>query len=214
MNYPILYTFRRCPYAIRARLTLYYSGVTVRIREVELKNKPQGLIEASPKGTVPVLILEDGSIIDESLDIMDWALLQSDPKGWHEPKNLSAAKKLIQINDYEFKPLLDNYKYPQSSAKQDPVYYLEKLKPYLQMLNQRLINSEFFFGKQINIADIALFPFIRQFAMVDKAWFDQSPYPSLQNWLNYFLDSDLFQAVMKKYQPWDGNQEPILTQHI
>lgn len=210
MAYPVLYTFRRCPYAIRARMTLRYAGIKVRIREVALKHKPQAMLDASPKGTVPVLVLDDGTVIEESTDIMYWALHQSDPNQWNHPVYQRDSVKLIRINDKEFKPLLDNYKYPQSSEKQDPVYYRDQTQPYLQMLNHRLSGSPFLFGTTINIADVALFPFIRQFAMVDKEWFDQTPYVDLQKWLQTLLGSDLFNAVMKKYQPWDGQEEPVL----
>lgn len=213
MPYPTLYTFRRCPYAIRARMALWYAGIGVRIREITLKQKPQAMLDASPKGTVPVLVLEDGTVIDESIDIMRWSLLHADPQNWCDSNYQIQSDRFILVNDNEFKPLLDNYKYPQSSEKQDPIYYRNQIKPYLQTLNQQLSDYQFLFGDKINIADVALFPFIRQFAMVDKTWFDQAPYPHLQQWLQAFINSDLFQSVMQKYQAWEGQEEPILIRH-
>ncbi|WP_207385823.1 glutathione S-transferase [Legionella bozemanae] len=195
---PILYTFRRCPYAIRARMALVYSKIKVEQREVELKNKPQEMLLASPKGTVPVLILENGHVIDESIDIMIWALTQFDPEGWLSIGQKDKWHELIRLNDIKFKPILDNYKYPQKSEKKDPLYYREEAQEYLYKLNSLLIRNHFLLANHINIADIALFPFIRQFYMVDPQWFAQSDYKSLHAWLQFFLDSELFLTVMKK----------------
>nr|WP_182351555.1 glutathione S-transferase [Legionella sp. PC1000] len=198
MDYPILYTFRRCPYAIRARMTLAYSKIKVEPREVELKNKPQEMLLASPKGTVPVLILENGRVIDESIEIMIWALTQSDPDGWLSVGHKDKCHELIHLNDIKFKPILDNYKYPQKSEKKDPLYYREKAQEYLYKLNSLLMKNHFLLGNHINMADVALFPFIRQFYMVDPQWFAQSGYKYLHAWLQFFLDSELFLTVMKK----------------
>ena len=196
--YPLLYTFRRCPYAMRARMALEYSNVSVHQCEVDLKNKPREMIEASAKATVPVLILEDGQVIDESIDIIIWALKQSDPDGWLRAELKSKCDTLIQCNDVEFKPILDNYKYPQSSEKKDPEYYRDNAKIYLDHLNSLLMKNRYLLADHISFADVALFPFIRQFCMVDKRWFEQSDYKHLQAWLNSFLNSKLFLLIMKK----------------
>lgn len=210
-NKLILYTFRRCPYAIRARMALYYAGVTVHIREILLKDKPQAMLKVSPKGTVPVLVMPDDRVIDESLEIMRWALAQADPDNWYTQNLQQQSDLLIQMNDKEFKPILDSYKYPQRSEKQDPFYYRKQAEPYLHTLNDQLSTSRYLISNTINIADVALFPFIRQFAMVDTQWFDNIPYPYLQAWLNRFITSDLFTAVMEKYAPWTGGVEPVLA---
>lgn len=213
-NKLILYSFRRCPYAIRARMALYYAGVKVHIREILLKDKPQAMLKASPKGTVPVLVMPDDNVIDESLGIMRWALTQSDPDGWYTQNLQQQSDMLIQINDNEFKPILDSYKYPQRSEKQDPFYYREQAFPYLQTLNDKLSTTQYLISNTINIADVALFPFIRQFAMVDTHWFDNIPCPYLQAWLSRFITSDLFTAVMEKYVPWTGGLEPVLAPRL
>lgn len=191
---PILYTFRRCPYAIRARMALAYAGILTDQREVDLKNKPPELVIASPKATVPVLILDDGRIIDESIDIMRWALEQSDPDGWQKPD----CGELIYLNDTSFKLILDNYKYPERSENKDPIYYRDQAKIYLNHLNSLLKQNQYLIADEISLADVALFPFIRQFYSIDKEWFKQSGYKKLNSWLNAFLNSELFLQVMKK----------------
>ena len=186
----ILYTFRRCPYAIRARMALSYANVSVEECEVDLKNKPPELFLASPKGTVPVLILETGQVLEQSLDIMRWALSQSDLEMQRDA--------LIDVNDSNFKLVLDNYKYPQRSEKNDPVYYREKARAHLERLNSLLNAHRYLLADHITFADVAIFPFIRQFYFVDKQWFEASEYKSLQAWLDTFLNSTLFVHVMTK----------------
>lgn len=210
MTHPVLYSFNRCPYAIRARMVLRYADITVRIREIALKNKPEAMFEASPKGTVPILQLNDGQVIDESLDIMLWALSHSDPDDWFSEKDQLRITQLIAINDREFKPLLDNYKYPQRSIKQDPIYYRNQAIPYLENLNEAIDKHQWLVREQICLADVALFPFIRQFAMVDSDWFWQTSLSKLHTWLQGLLESELFLSVMKKYEPWSGEKEPLL----
>lgn len=196
--YPILYTFRRCPYAIRARMALAYTQIKVHQYEVDLKEKPQEMLQASAKGTVPVLILADGTVIDESMDIIMWALNQSDPDNWLNPELKDKSDDLIRINDNYFKPLLDNYKYPQKSAKNDAGYYRNEAKDYLNLLNSLLITKRYLLADQISFVDVAIIPFIRQFYMVDQEWFEQSNYQALLTWLKSFLNSELFLNVMKK----------------
>ena len=195
---PILYTYRRCPYAMRARMALAYAGIITDQREISLKNKPFNLIMASPKATVPVLILENGRVIDESLDIMRWALEQSDPDNWLNPLVRAQCDELIHLNDTQFKTLLDNYKYPQRSEKKEPIYYRDQAEIYLNQLNSLLMQNRYLLANEITFADVAIFPFIRQFFIVGKQWFDQSDYAFLKIWLASFINSALFSLVMKK----------------
>ena len=195
---PILYTFRRCPYAIRARMALAYAGVITDQREVSLKNKPLDLIIASPKATVPVLILKNGRVIDESIDIMMWALEQSDADGWLKPSLKAHCDEIIHFNDTSFKPILDNYKYPERSEKKEPIYYRDKAKIYLNQLNSLLTQNRYLLADDITLADVAIFPFIRQFFLVDKQWFEHCDYEFLKIWLDSFINSELFLLVMKK----------------
>lgn len=207
----LLYSFRRCPYAIRARMALSYAGISVGIREVKLSNKPMELINASKKATVPVLVLDSGEIIEESIDIMHWALAQSDPEHWLRADLQEKVDDLIYKNDHEFKPLLDSYKYPQSAPVNDPVLYRQQALSFLSALNALLSTSSYFLSDKPSMADVAIFPFVRQFCMVDKDWFMQSSLDKLIAWLTFFLDSPLFMRVMKKYPPWKaGEQEPLL----
>jgi glutathione S-transferase len=179
-------------------MALAYSGVELNKVEVDLKNKPQDLLNASAKGTVPVLILKEGLVIDESIDIMLWALSIFDPDDWLNVLFKESGDKLICLNDREFKPLLDKYKYSKSSGI-DPCVYRDKAHNYLNQLDMRLKNNRFLLTNNICLADIALFPFIRQFYMVDQQWFEHSDYNHLQRWLLYFLHSKLFLTVMKKF---------------
>jgi len=191
---PILYSFRRCPYAMRARMALKYSGINVEIREVKLSNKPQEMLNYSSKGTVPVLILSNAQVIDESLDIMLWAISQHDPNNWQ----LEEFKQLIDENDSVFKQYLDKYKYSVRYPEHSTEYYRQQGEVFLQQLEQNLAKHKYLLCDQITIADVAIFPFIRQYAHVDKQWFDQTPYRQLQTWFDEFLQSDLFNAIMKK----------------
>ncbi|MDQ6980482.1 MAG: glutathione S-transferase [Ghiorsea sp.] len=197
---PILYTFRRCPYAMRARLALTYVEMRLEYREIMLKNKPQAMLDVSPKGTVPVLVLENGEIIDESLDIMLWALQQSDPENWLQHKE--EAFILIEENDNTFKPWLDRYKYADRFPEQTQTFYRTQGELFLHKLENKLSQFTFLFGNQPTLADFAIFPFVRQFASVDKAWFNQSAYPKLQKWLNSHLESSLFEKTMVKRPVW------------
>jgi len=197
---PVLYSFRRCPYAIRARLALAYAGVRVELREVSLKNKPRQLLEISTKGTVPVLQLMDGGVIDESLDIMRWALAQQDPDDWLAAGD--EAESLVAVNDGEFKHYLDRYKYADRYPEFSVDYYRGKAESLLAVLEERLMHSGNLAGKHASWVDAAIFPFIRQFAGVDEAWFHANPYHELKKWLLLWSESDLFASVMGKYPVW------------
>lgn len=202
----ILYSFRRCPYAMRARLALAYTGIEIEHREIELKKKPQAMLNASPKGTVPVLVLEDGEVIAQSLDIMLWALQINDSKHWLKSNQPSA---LIVENDSSFKQALDYYKYAVRFPEKPIEHYRKQGELFLSKLEQALAQHDYLQGNQPCIEDYAIFPFIRQFAFVDKAWFDQAPYPKLQSWLNKHLQSPLFSTIMSKHAVWnpDGSHD-------
>ena len=198
---PILYSYRRCPYAMRARMALKYAGVELEHREIELRNKPQSMLVASPKGTVPVLLL-DQLVLDQSLDIMHWAIEQSDPDGWGNIDD-EIARVWIEKNDGRFKVLLDQYKYPNRHPELDPAAVLEEaLHLMLLSMENALQHSQYLLGSKITLVDIAIFPFIRQFSMVDQSKFDQLPLPATKKWLSKHLESDLFNAVMQKHPVW------------
>lgn len=194
---PILYSFRRCPYAIRARLAIAYASIPVEIREVQLKQKPEQMLAISPKGTVPILQLPDGKVIDESLDIMHWALAQNDPDNWLDTGEES--ERLIRWNDGDFKYYLDHYKYAERYPELPGSYYRSECEKFLAELESKLSQATYLSGSHFSIVDAAIFPFIRQFAAVDSVWFQSSDYKFLNNWLNGLLSSNLFTSVMIKY---------------
>lgn len=203
---PVLYSFRRCPYAMRARLALYYAGIKLELREVILRDKPAHMIQISPKATVPVLQLPDGTVIDESLDIMHYALTQNDPEGWLKEK----SPNLIQNNDRDFKNALDRYKYPNRYPDEDCSDARDKCEAFFIELNNRLSSHIYLCADKITLTDMAIFPFIRQCANVDRSWFDALPYPYLQRWLQDRLESDIFAAIMTKYEPWKEGDIPLV----
>lgn len=198
MSKAILYSFRRCPYAMRARMAIASSGMQVILREISLRDKPQSLLDISPKATVPVLLTAEKMVIEESLDIMLWALRQSDPNAWLN--NINYA--LIENNDGPFKQWLDRYKYADRFPEQSQQFYRQQGEQTLLRLEHILVDSAFLSGNTATVTDIAIFPFIRQFVSVEQGWFEQAPYPKLKQWLNFFLTSELFQTTMYKYKPW------------
>ncbi|MCM0000722.1 MAG: glutathione S-transferase N-terminal domain-containing protein [Erythrobacter sp.] len=209
MTPPVLYSFRRCPYAMRARMALWAAGITVELREVKLAAKPPALLAASPKGTVPVLVLADGpnagSVIQESLDIMRWALMQHDPESWlarEEPA-------LITANDGPFKHHLDRAKYPGRYGAEETDHRAAALA-LLAPLEARLCEAPFIGGAVRGFTDIALFPFIRQFAAIEPAWFADQPLSRLQGWLESLASSALFANVMPKFAPWQEGDARVL----
>ncbi len=195
---PILYSYRRCPYAMRARMALSSAGITLEIREISLREKPAHMLQVSPKGTVPVLVLPGGTVIDQSLDIMHWALQQHDPDGWLSADH-EQTKLLIDENDGAFKQNLDRYKYADRYPEHAAEYYREQGAQFLALLEQRLQHHVFLMRDSVSLADIAIFPFIRQFAAVDQRWFESSDYARLRQWLATLVESSLFERVMAKY---------------
>ena len=209
-NLPILYSFRRCPYAMRARMAIHASGQKCELREVLLRDKPPSMLAYSAKGTVPVLILQDGKIIDESLDVIDWALNLNDPDDWQRSKDKEKTKELIKINDGEFKYHLDRYKYSKRYDNEDPEFHRKKCLKFIESINNELNNSEYIFDDNISYADIVLLPFIRQFRIADIEWFDSLPYDNLKKWLSSFLNSSLLNSIMKKYDLWKEGDKSII----
>ena len=194
----ILYSFRRCPYAMRARMALSVSGASYEHREVVLRDKPPEMLEVSPKGTVPVLVVPGAPPLEESLDIMHWALGQNDPEGWLDRND----QFLIETNDGPFKHHLDRYKYATRYDDVDPEEHRAAAFDILKQLDERLASTAYLCGARRGLADIAIFPFIRQFANADRAWFDALDLPALQKWLEGLLVSDLFAGVMQKHPQW------------
>lgn len=195
---PILYSYRRCPYAMRARMAIWAANIQVEVREISLREKPAHLLQISPKGTVPVLQLPDGAVLEQSLDIMQWALAQNDPQGWLNAAP-EAVNALITINDGDFKKALDRYKYPDRYPEHTQAFYCEQGEHFLQRLEAALEQHDYLLGDKPSMADVAIFPFIRQFAAVDADWFVISPYPRLRTWLERWLESPLFVKVMQKF---------------
>lgn len=199
MSKAILYSYRRCPYAMRARMALRIAGIDVEQIEISLRDKPQAMLDISPKGTVPVLQCADGQVIDQSLDIMRWALLQHDPQQWLQHADDADQRALIQRNDTDFKYWLDRYKYAERYPEFSSLHYREQAGiALLDVLEVRLARSSYLGGQDPCLSDVAIFPFVRQFAAVDSNWFSTADFPALRRWLNGWLESDLFMSVMAK----------------
>ncbi|MGB0662027.1 MAG: glutathione S-transferase [Mangrovicoccus sp.] len=207
MPRPILWSFRRCPYAMRARMAVLGAGLEVELREIKLKDKPQEFLAASPSGTVPNLQAGD-LVLDESLDIMLWALGQSDPQGLLDMPE--SGKTLIAQNDGPFKAALDHTKYATRYPDLDPRAEREKASEFIKGLNTRLKAHSFLTEDRPSLADIAIFPFVRQFANIDRDWFDAQPWPRVILWLDGFLQSDDFQKAMTKIPVWEDSTPPYL----
>lgn len=209
---PILYSFRRCPYAMRARLALAASGQSVALREVVLRDKPPEMIDVSPKATVPVLVLTDGSVLEESLDVMNWALAEADPEGWLDADR-TLMDKLVAQNDGPFKHHLDRYKYANRYDGAVAEEHRAEASKILMDLDGRLAEGEWLCGSRASFADYAILPFVRQFANTDRDWFDAQDLPNLRSWLDRFLASERFKTVMKKHPQWRaGEPEPIFPE--
>lgn len=201
----LLYSFRRCPYAMRARLALLASGEPFELREIMLRDKPAAMLAASPKGTVPVLVCADGRVIDESLEIMLWALGRNDPEGWLA--GYDAA--LVETFDTQFKHHLDRYKYPERHEA-DPIANRDAGLAMLGQLDTRLSDSVHLCGSQRALSDMAIFPFVRQFAAVDAGWFAAQPIARVQQWLARHVASPLFEQAMQRFAPWTPDDMPLV----
>lgn len=208
-NYPILYSFVRCPYAMRARLALFCAKQIYELREVDLKNKPLELLEASPKGTVPVLVSLDNKIIEQSLEIMLWALQQNDPQGLMKLTNeqMQKAHELITENDVNFKKALDRYKYPNRYPEEQSINWKVEAERFLEKLENNLQKSSYLLGENLSFADLAIMPFIRQFSKVEE---NNINFLKLQNWLMNLEESEIFKTIMFKVKPWKANDERLI----
>jgi glutathione S-transferase len=222
-NLPILYSLQHCPYAMRARLGILLAGQSVLIRAVVTKNKPAEMLAVSPKGTVPVLIIDHteyteqknakATVIDESVEIMLWALKLNDPHDLLQARDsskLDAMLELIWRNDNEFKPSLEIYKMAKRFHKASEVSDRQCCEVFVAELESKLQNGHYLMGDQASLADYALLPFIRQFARVDRKWYLQSPYPKLRDWLNRHLQIPLYTKAMAKYPLWLESREAFL----
>ena len=208
---PILYSFRRCPYAMRARRALAHAGLACELREINLRDKPQALLDVSPKGTVPVLVLQDGRVIEQSLDIMLHALQANDPDGWLAPTQgtLDEMLALIARNDNFFKQALDRCKYPERYTAEAVNQAQTDAITWLSELDEQLAETGYLFGLNPSLADMALRPFVRQFARIDEAQWAEQPWPHLQDWLQRWIDSALFAEIMETYPGWvPGSRGP------
>ena len=215
MNLPILYSFRRCPYAIRARLALAIAAIPCQLIEVSLRSKPASLLEASPKGTVPVLVLPNGTVLEQSLDIMQWALAQRDPAHWLAPSEGTQANMLALIEECDsgFKQALDRCKYPGRYPDGNAAVARAQAVQWLQGLQARLVQHEFLFGSHAALADMAIAPFVRQFAGIDATWWHAQPWPHLNAWLAQWQASRLFDSVMHKLPAWIDGTAGVLFPH-
>lgn len=210
---PILYSLRNCPYAMRARMAIFKSSQMVLLRDLVLSNKPEEMMQASPKGTVPVLVLDNGTVVEESFDVMLWALYESDPRDLLHSLDeniLPEMLKLINEFDNEFKACLEQYKCAKRYQEDNIEECRVACQQYLQKLEQRLAKHDFLMSDKESLADIALIPFIRQFARVERQWYLQSPYPKVRLWLNNYLQSAMFSKVMAKHPLWLDSQQEVL----
>lgn len=216
---PILYSLQHCPYAMRARLGLLMAQQHVMLRAVVTTNKPEDMLTVSPKGTIPVLVLssneseQEPTIIDESLDIMIWALQQNDPEDLlhkDSPCDLIAALELIKRNDKEFKPQLELYKKAKRFRLENVIEERQKCEVFIAELEQRLATDGYFIGQKPGLIDYALLPFVRQFSRVNRSWFVQAPYPHLRAWLEGHMQSRLYSKAMAKYPLWLDEHEECL----
>jgi glutathione S-transferase len=221
----ILYSLRNCPFAMRARIAIFKAQLTIILRDVVLSNKPNEMVAASPKATVPVLVLNDGTVIEESLEVMLWALKEADPdnllhsvnnsenESGHQNDNentIAEMLELIHTFDNEFKTCLEQYKCAKRYKENNIVECRVACESFIQVLENRLSSHLFLMSNQESLVDIALLPFIRQFARVERQWYLQSPYPRVKHWLNNYLQSSMFTKVMAKYPLWLENYEVVL----
>ena len=192
-------------------MALKYAGIKAELREVELSNMPPQALAVSPNATVPVLVLPDGTVNDESWDIVKWALQQNDPDGWLGENNEYTldAEILIETNDFSFKEDLDHYKYADRFPEHSKEHYRTACEEFIEELEDMLSENKYLLANRMTLADVGVFPFVRQFSLVDKEWFDQSPYPAVQRWLQALIDSELFQQVFQKHALWKEGAVPV-----
>jgi len=213
MSHPILYSLRQCPYAMRARLGLLLAQQSVILRDIVMTSIPDEMFAASAKGEVPVLVFDDGKVIDESLDIMLWALKENDPRNLLYSQNetmLSNMLALIERSDHEFVEALNKYKAASRYHDDNLDEYRQLCEPFIKNLEHKLTKHNFIMGEQASLVDYAILPFIRQFSRVDKKWYQQAPYPKLRAWLERHYQNPIFSKAMKKYPQWLETKEVIV----
>ncbi|MFT5788443.1 MAG: glutathione S-transferase [Shewanella sp.] len=213
MALPVLYSLRNCPYAMRARLAIYASGQHVQLRDLVLSNKPAEMLNVSPKGTVPVLVTTDNTVIDESLSIMLWAFSQTDPENYlnkEAPSALAEMLSVIGLFDHEFKGHLEKYRCSKRYHEPSLIEDRQQCERYLADLESRLCQHQYLMSDIPSLTDLALMPFIRQFGRVERQWYLQSPYPKLRQWLNRYLQGRMFSKVMAQYPMWIDAREVIV----
>ncbi len=208
MTLPILYSLRHCPFAMRARLAIFKSKKAVELRDVKLTDKPVAMLNASPKGTVPILVVAPAQVIDESLDVMLWSLGKSDPDNLL--CNLPDLLAFINVYDSEFKPCIERYKAAKRYHEPNVNDCREACEVHIQDLEKRLSEHAYIFGERESLADIAILPFIRQFAKVERQWYVQSSYVNVKRWLNAYLQSRMFNKVMAQYSVWEEGSEVVI----
>lgn len=208
VNIPILYSLQNCPYAMRARIALLLAEQTIIVRAITLKDKPQAMLNASPKGEVPVLILPNGTVIEQSYDIMLWALQQNDSANLlHRdvPEFSQQILQLIERGDNEFKHPLEQYRAAKRYHQDSEIQWRQQCEIFIEDIEYNLNQSGYFVGNQLSLADYAFIPFMRQFGRVDRKWFAQAPYPKFKTWLSTQLQSRLYARMMTKHPLWDNN---------
>lgn len=214
---PVFYSLQHCPYAIRARMGILLSQQEVYLRAVDLKNKPKEMLDVSPTGTVPLLVFNQSFVIDESIEIMLWALAINDPINLllsDVPSALPTMLGIINDYDVEFKDCLEKYKSAKRYHETNTVYFREKCEVFISQLEQRLTADEYFMGEKVSLLDYAILPFIRQFAKVERQWYLQSPYPNVRLWLDKHLQSSLFSKTMTKYPLWlESHESHLMVSH-
>jgi len=211
MSHPILYSFRRCPYCMRAHMALKQTGIKIELREVKLSDMPEEALSISPEATVPILALPDGTVFTESWDIVKWSLAQNDSEMWLGNNNEHSldAEILIETNDFSFKKELDHYKYADRFPEHSEEHYRKACEAFIEELEDMLIDNNFLLAGQLSLADIGVFPFIRQFSLVNKEWFDSAPYPKVRKWLDNLISTELFQHVFQKHELWQADDIAI-----
>lgn len=208
---PVFWSFRRCPYAMRARLAVCSAGIQVELREILLRDKPGAFFKASPKGTVPVVELVDGKVLEESRDVMQWALARNDPDGWLDVQHRDpeGAAAFLDALDGPFKTHLDRYKYASRFDPEAALMHREAGAAMLAEFDAKLGSQPSLSGEKNGLLDFATLPFVRQFRIADPVWFDEQPWPYLNRWLQTFLESRLFASVMKKYAVWQEGGDGV-----
>ncbi|OEE62589.1 glutathione S-transferase [Enterovibrio norvegicus FF-454] len=213
MTMPILYSLRQCPYAMRSRLAILHAGQIVILRDIDMKNKPEDMLSVSPKATVPVLVLGDGNVIDESIEVMVWALTQSDPRNLlysHDKNQLPAMLELIRSNDVTFVCALQKYRAASRYHDDNKTEHRDTCCEWLMPIEQRLSQHAYIMGEQPSLVDYAILPFIRQFSRVDKRWYAQAPLPNLRAWLTKHYNDPTFSKVMVSYPKWKKDDKPVV----